>query len=98
DPTYRDIVQLPREHWKVVAYHLDGQLKFKAFVLSQSLEGIEPVRPDGVPPEFLDDFDTYLVPLDLIEERTELTFSSLRQGASPAELRTMDPLRIADVS
>ncbi len=45
DPTYRDDVQLPREFWKIVAYRVNGQLRFKAFLLTQSLDGIEPVLP-----------------------------------------------------
>lgn len=81
DPFYRDIVQLPREHWKVVVYRMDGQLSFRCFVLSQDLDRLE----ERVFPGFLDDFDTYLVPLDLLEERTGLTFLSLRDNASAAE-------------
>lgn len=92
DPLFREIVQLPVEHWKVVVYRLDGRLQFKAFLLTQNLDGIEPLLPD----EFLDDFDTYLVPLDLLEERTGLEFPSLRDVASPAELRPAAPVLVTD--
>ncbi len=84
DPTYRDDVQLPREFWKIVAYRVNGQLRFKAFLLTQSLDGIEPVLPG---PDASRHFDTYLVPLDLLEARTTLAFSSLR-AAAPEERRT----------
>ncbi len=85
DPVYRGIVQLPREHWKTVVYRMDGQVRFRCFVLSQDLEGIEDLAPS-----FLDDFDTYLVPLDFLEARTGLTFSSLREAAVPDSLRPQD--------
>ena len=94
DPLYRGIVQLPREHWKVVVYRMDGALRSRCFVLSQDLDGLE----DGVLPDFLDDFDTYVVPLDLLEERTGLTFPSLRAIAPPAEdPRSTGPVMVSDV-
>ena len=90
DPSYRNIVQLPREHWKVVLYRMDGQLRFKSFVLSQDLDRIDERA-------FLDDFDTYLVSLDFLEERTGLTFPSLRANTSPAELRRQgSPVLVTD--
>ena len=49
DPVYRDVVQLPREHWKVVAYRIGGQVRHKAFLLTQSLDGIEGDRSRGLP-------------------------------------------------
>ncbi|GAA1918701.1 DNA/RNA non-specific endonuclease [Nocardioides hwasunensis] len=88
DPLYRDIVQLPREHWKVVVYRIDDELRFKCFVLSQDLDGVASV-------DFLDEFDTWLVPLALLEERTGLTFPSLRDAA-PAELRVEGPVLVTN--
>ncbi len=82
DPAYRDIVQVPREHWKVVVYRMDGQLRAKAFVLSQELD-LDRVDDRT----FLDDFDTYLVPLETLEERTGLTFASLHENIPTTELR-----------
>ena len=90
DPPYRG-VQLPVEHWKVVVYRLDGELRAKAFVLTQDLDGLE-----GAAPDFLDDFDTWLVPLDLVEERTGLTFSSLRDAVGADGLRAAGPVRVTD--
>lgn len=90
DPVYRG-VQLPVEHWKVVVYRLDGRLRAKAFVLTQDLDGLERAVPD-----FLDDFDTYLVPLDLLEERTGLAFDSLREAAEPDGLRPAGPVLVTD--
>ncbi|WP_336275862.1 DNA/RNA non-specific endonuclease [Nocardioides sp. B-3] len=90
DPTYRNIVQLPREHWKVVAYRMDGQLRFKCFVLSRDLDRIDERA-------FLDGFDAYLVSLDFLEDRTGLTFPSLRENTSPLELRQQDrPVPVTD--
>lgn len=89
DPPYRGLVQLPVEHWRVVVYRLDDQVKFKAFLLTQNLDDLG----ERAAPGFLDDFDTYLVPLDLLEERSGLEFASLRGIATPAELRPTGPGR-----
>ena len=92
DPLYRDIVQLPREHWKVAVYRMEGQLRFKCFVLTQDLDRLKEVFPD-----FLDDFDTYLVPLSFLEGRSGLTFASLRDTVSQAELRhQVRPVLVTD--
>jgi endonuclease G len=90
DPPYRG-VQLPVEHWKVVVYRLDGQLRAKAFVLTQDLDGLERAVPD-----FLDDFDTWLVPLELLEERTGLGFAGLQGAVEPDELRPAAPVLVTD--
>ena len=94
DVPYRAIVQVPREHWKVVCYRMEGELRFKCFVLSQDLD------PDRLAPRsFLDDFDTYLVSLDFLEERTRLTIPSLREGRSGATLQPgVDPVLITDAA
>ncbi len=95
DPPYRDVVQLPREHWKVVVYRMEERLSFKCFVLSQDLDRLE----ERVFPDFLDDFDTYLVPLDFLEGRTGLAFPSLRDAATPAELRDpAGPVLVSDAA
>jgi endonuclease G len=91
DPPYRGIVQVPVEHWKVVAYRFEEHLGFKCFVLTQDLNGLERAVPD-----FLDDFDTYLVPLDLLEDRTSLTFPSLRRHVPPTDLQQRNPVLIED--
>ena len=91
DPPYRGIVQLPIEHWKIVAYRLDGELRYKSFVLTQNLDGLQRVVP-----EFLDDFDTYLVSLDVLEQRTALTYASLRALEVPADFQPRDPLLVLD--
>lgn len=91
DPPYRGIVQIPIEHWKVVIYRLDGKLRYKSFVLTQNLDGLQRAVPD-----FLDAFHTYLVSLDMLEQRTALTFSSLRTLEVPADLQPRDPLLVLD--
>lgn len=93
DPPYRDVVQLPVEHWKVVVYRLYGQLRFKAFLLTQKLDDLG----ERAAIDFLDDFDTYLVGLDLLEERTGLMFTPLGAAAAPAEeFRPTAPVLVAD--
>ncbi len=92
DPLYRDIVQVPLEHWKIVCYRMDRQFRFKCFVLSQTLD-VDRIAT----PAFLDDFDTYLVSLDFLGQRTGLTFSSLRDKASPAGHRELsNPVLVTD--
>lgn len=90
DPPYRDLVQLPREHWKVVAYRLDGEPRFRCFLLSQDLDGVAEL-------DFLDEFDTYLVPLEMLEARTRLTFPSLRALAAPDPRGVAGPTLVAEV-
>ncbi|NYE38338.1 endonuclease G [Nocardioides cavernae] len=92
DPVYREVVQVPREHWKVVAYRLDGEPRFRCFLLSQDLDGV-------VGLDFLDAFDTYLVPLDLLEERTRLRFPSLRAlgTGEPGARSVAGPTLVTDV-
>ena len=72
-------------------YRLDGELRYKSFVLTQNVEGLHRAVP-----EFLDAFDTYLVSLDMLEQRTALTFSSLRTLKVPADLQPRDPLLVLD--
>jgi endonuclease G, mitochondrial len=91
DPPYRGIVQLPVEHWKVVVYRLDGQLRSKCFVLTQDLDGLERAVPD-----FLEGFDTYLVSLDVLEGRTALTFPGLRDLAPPTDLQQPEAVLVED--
>lgn len=90
DPLYRGTVQLPREHWKVVVYRLDGRPRWRCFVLSQDLDDVSAV-------DFLDEFDTYLVPLEMLEARTGLGFPSLRAVAEPAERGIGAPVLVTDV-
>lgn len=92
DPLYRGVVQLPVEHWKVVVYRLDWRLQSKAFLLSQNLDDLG----ERAAIDFLDDFDTYLVGLDLLEERTGLTFSSLAAAAPLEQRRTTTPVLVTD--
>lgn len=46
DPAYRDLVRHSREFWKIVAYRFGDEVRFKASLLSQNLDGIEPAVPD----------------------------------------------------
>ena len=84
-------MQLPVEHWKIVAYRVNGILRFKAFLLTQNLDGLEKSAPD-----FLDDFDTYLVSLDTLQTRTGLRFDDLRVGATQIDLLPVAPMIVTD--
>lgn len=85
DPAYRGVA-VPLSFWKVLAYRLDDTrddaLTCKAFLVTQSLEGLEPFGLD----------DQYLIhglPLRELEERTGLDFADVLHDAnrSPAGLR-----------
>jgi endonuclease G, mitochondrial len=91
DPPYRGLVQVPREHWKVVVYRLDGELRFRCFVLSQQIDpGLRTTAG------YLDAFDTYAVPLADLAARTALAFPGLaaRERARDA-LPTAGPVLVA---
>ena len=85
DPAYRG-TQVPREYWKVLAYRMQGSLRARAFLLTQSLDGLERVGP-------LDEFRTYAVPLDVLATRTGLGFPDVLVSAAP-EARTAPPRRL----
>jgi endonuclease G len=90
DPDYRG-VQLPVEHWKVVVYRLDGRVRAKAFVLTQDLDDLDRTAVD-----FLEDFDTYLVPLEDLEQRTGLAFDGVREHAAADDLRRQGAVLVDD--
>jgi endonuclease G len=83
DPPYRDLVQVPREHWKVVVYRLDDELRFRCFVLTQE---VDPARRPSA--GYLDEFDTYAVPLADLEARTGLAFPGLAGVAGARDALT----------
>ncbi|MBT2368848.1 DNA/RNA non-specific endonuclease [Streptomyces sp. ISL-10] len=45
DRFFRD-VQIPREYWKVIAFSENGELKAKAFLLTQNLNQLEALELD----------------------------------------------------
>ncbi|MFD7445921.1 DNA/RNA non-specific endonuclease [Streptomyces sp. NPDC059909] len=73
-------VQLPREYWKVIAFSENGELKAKAFLLTQNLNQLEALE--------LDEFRVFQVNLNEIEERGHLRF--------PAALRKADTLALPE--
>ncbi|GAB97642.1 DNA/RNA endonuclease G (NUC1)/pimeloyl-ACP methyl ester carboxylesterase [Kineosphaera limosa] len=81
DPAYRGVA-VPLSFWKVLAYRVEDALTCKAFLVTQSLAGLEPFGLD----------DQYLIhglPLRELEERTGLGFADVLHDASraPAGLR-----------
>jgi len=79
DPPYRGLVQVPREHWKVITYRLDGELRCRCFVLTQQLDlTLRPVTG------YLDEFDTYAVSVAALEVRTGVRFPGLSGAAQPS--------------
>ncbi|MFJ6784403.1 DNA/RNA non-specific endonuclease [Streptomyces yangpuensis] len=79
DRFYRD-VQIPREFWKVLAYVEQGQLKAKAFLLTQNLNQLEALE--------LDEFRVFQVALSEVESRGRFRF--------PAALRNADTLTVPE--
>ncbi|MGW0703741.1 DNA/RNA non-specific endonuclease, partial [Streptomyces sp. NPDC002867] len=79
DRFFRD-VQIPREYWKVIAFSENGELKAKAFLLTQNLNQLEALE--------LDEFRVFQVNLNEIEERGHLRF--------PAPLRKADTLVVPE--
>lgn len=75
DPCYRDLVQLPREHWKVVVYRMGDALRSRAFLLTQELDGLRTA--------YLDDFGVFEVALDVLAARTGLDFAGIPRDDSP---------------
>lgn len=72
DRAYRGI-RLPREYWKIIAFVEQGQLKSRAFLLTQNLIQVEALE--------LDEFRVFQVAVTEIEERTSLQFAdTLRQA------------------
>ncbi|WP_405817052.1 DNA/RNA non-specific endonuclease [Streptomyces sp. NBC_01390] len=66
-------VRIPREFWKVIAFVERGELKAKAFLLTQNLDQLESLD--------LDEFRVFQVTLDEIEERAHIRFpTSLHKG------------------
>lgn len=85
DPWYRDLVQVPRDHWKVVVYRVADALRSKAFLLTQDLDGLRTA--------YLDAFRTYELSLAALAARTGLSFDGL-PGADDAGARLRPPREI----
>lgn len=81
DRVYRDI-PLPREFWKVVAFRENGELKARAFLLTQDLDQLRALLA-------LDEFRVYQINLAELEERTRLHFPDALHAAEPVEERTL---------
>ncbi|MEU7137146.1 DNA/RNA non-specific endonuclease [Streptomyces sp. NPDC046261] len=79
DRLYRGI-QIPREFWKVIVFCEGGELKSKAFLLTQNLNQVEALD--------LDEFRVFQVSLREVEERGHFRF--------PAVLRKADTLRVPE--
>ena len=84
DPAYRS-TQVPLEFSKVLAYAMDGALRARSFLLTQSLDHLETSSP-------LDAFRTYEVTLEELEARTGLVFADvLVQAQAPVGVRPDAP-------
>ncbi|NEA65349.1 DNA/RNA non-specific endonuclease [Streptomyces sp. SID12488] len=72
DHVYRG-VKIPREFWKVIAFVEHGELKAKAFLLTQDLDQLEALD--------LSEFRVFQVTLDEIEARAHIRFpTALHKG------------------
>ncbi len=93
DPEYRG-VRVPLSFWKVLAYRVDGELRCRAFILTQSLDGLEPVTFD-------EEYLIHGVPLGDLQERTDLLFGPellaadrLGAGVRPSAELVDDPYAV----
>ena len=87
DRVYRG-TPLPREYWKILAYIEQGQLKSRAFLLTQNLNQLEALE--------LDEFRVFQVAVTEIEERTHVRFAGeMRVSdtfAAPEAIEDRQPL------
>ncbi|WP_326673403.1 DNA/RNA non-specific endonuclease [Streptomyces canus] len=81
DRTFRG-VKIPREFWKAIAFTDQGELKARAFVLTQNLNQLEALE--------LDEFRVFQVTLGELEDRTGLRF--------PAALHEADTLQVPEAA
>ena len=72
DRLYRG-TRLPREYWKLLAFREGGQLKARAFLLTQSLDQLEALE--------LDEFRVFQTSLPELEQRTGLHFPDVLRDA-----------------
>ncbi|RDV10457.1 DNA/RNA non-specific endonuclease [Arthrobacter sp. RT-1] len=72
DRAYRG-TPIPREYWKIIAFLEQGQLKSRAFLLTQNLNQIEALE--------LDEFRVFQVAITEIQERTSLNFADKLRDA-----------------
>ncbi|MFJ9818514.1 DNA/RNA non-specific endonuclease [Streptomyces sp. NPDC101151] len=79
DRVFRN-VRIPREFWKVITFTEGGELKSKAFLLTQNLNQLEALE--------LDEFHVFQVTLGELEDRTHLRF--------PAALHKGDTLNVSE--
>jgi endonuclease G len=93
DPTYRG-VQVPMAYWKTLTYRMNATLHVRAFLLTQSLDGLEARSP-------LDEFTTtYELSLTDLETRTGLQFDEPVQQALNTHTGSRDvpPRRLSGLS
>ncbi|MEU1406583.1 DNA/RNA non-specific endonuclease [Streptomyces sp. NPDC005728] len=81
DRVFRN-VRIPREFWKVITFTERGELKAKAFLLTQNLNQLEALE--------LDEFRVFQVTLGELEDRTHLRF--------PAALHQGDTLKVPEAA
>ncbi|MDO5712644.1 MAG: DNA/RNA non-specific endonuclease, partial [Micrococcales bacterium] len=76
DPLYRGVA-VPLSFWKALAYRVEDELTCKAFLVTQSLAGLESITFD----------EQYLIhglPLRDLQERTQLHFAQVLHDANRA--------------
>lgn len=91
DRVYRG-TRLPREYWKVLAFREGGQLKARAFLLTQNFDQLEALE--------LDEFRVFQTSLPELEQRTGLQFPNVLRDADtlavPESLDRRTPLEGTD--
>jgi endonuclease G, mitochondrial len=102
DPTYRGEL-IPLDFWKAIAYVAEGELRVRAFVLTQNLDGLarRAPAPATIDEVDLSEFDVYAVTLDDLSERTSLAFADPlldADGAPRAGVSRQAPQRVGSVA
>lgn len=94
DPPYRGVA-VPRSFWKLLAYRVDGELRCRAFLLTQSLKGLETLGLD-------DDYLLHGIAIAELGGRLRLVFPDqvlaadrMPRGLRPGDRVVDDPYLIA---
>lgn len=90
DREYRGL-RIPREFWKVICFVTSGELRARAFLMTQNLDRLETLD--------LGEFRTWQVELGAIEQRTGLRFDPALTAAAPSQAEALNgPRRLERVA
>ncbi|WP_051574896.1 DNA/RNA non-specific endonuclease [Mycobacterium sp. URHB0044] len=98
DPDYRGMVRIPIEFWKVFVYQRDGEIRTRAFIVTQSLDGLKARDPFA-------EFVTVEKTVEEVAEKARVEFDpvlrELQHRGRPATRGRVEPRavrRAADIA